>query len=528
MWGLILTTMLSAFAAAVAVACSGDVTTQPVATEHFITKTPLPAAQTPAPSSTAEPLPPVPTQEYAPGVLASATFLFDRPPSLDWQILDSTTIVVASLLSITAAVETVDVDPPLYRPMHVLRFRASEYLKGTGPNEFTIEVTDTSPELLVDRPRDGYATEAEAVQVATDLLGARNSEWDAQPAVLFLKGPYSSVASQTPGPARATGTTAIFTLTNNYRTAQDSFKYTVDTLSRGWLPTKDAGASDAVRASNPEFITDGAANPPSVIASAELRSRVNEIETELNAGDGSDAYIGCVQSKYIRPWYFEGREPRPAELGSLESGAAAGSEFGKHIAPTSSIEHQQATWYFTGGQSDLFYSESVDDDSVDGVGYHRSFRANRPLIAGEYQLRLHSENRYDRLCNSVLTWDDPGYFAWDVTVVAPAGTLHEAFFDPTAAGTDDVSPVGFTVNGRDATEMTSLEWSNNKVVLTLDPHVSLGNHFLDFIELDGSVSLSLSATDATVDSTAGTYSWPVTTEPWENGDQLMLRIREDT
>ena len=277
MRGLILTTMLSAFAAAVAVACSGDVTTQPVATEHFITNclTPLPTAQTPAPSSTAEPLPPVPTQEYAPGVLASATFLFDRPPSLDWQILDSTTIVVASLLSITAAVETVDVDPPLYRPMHVLRFRASEYLKGTGPNEFTIEVTDTSPELLVDRPRDGYATEAEAVQVATDLLGARNSEWDAQPAVLFLKGPYSSVVSQTPGPARATGTTAIFTLTNNYRTAQDSFKYTVDTLSRGWLPTEQTLelTGDAVRASNPEYITDGAANPPSVIASADLRSR---------------------------------------------------------------------------------------------------------------------------------------------------------------------------------------------------------------------------------------------------------------
>ena len=76
------------------------------------------------------------------------------------------------------------------------------------------------------------------------------------------------------------------------------------------------------------------------------------------------------------------------------------------------------------------------------------------------------------------------------------------------------------------TEVTGLEWSNNKVVLTLDPHVSLSAHVLDFIALDGSVAMSLVADEATVDSAAGTYSWPMTTRPWEDGDQLMVRIRE--
>ena len=66
------------------------------------------------------------------------------------------------------------------------------------------------------------------------------------------------------------------------------------------------------------------------------------------------------------------------------------------------------------------------------------------------------------------------------------------------------------------------------MVLTLDPHVSLGNHFLDFIELDGSVSLSLLTDGATVDSTAGTLIWPVEIQPWQTGDKLMLRIWEDT
>ena len=90
-----------------------------------------------------------------------------------------------------------------------------------------------------------------------------------------------------------------------------------------------------------------------------------------------------------------------------------------------------------------------------------------------------------------------------------------------------LKPTSFTV-GSTTTEITSLEWSSNQVVLTLGPHVSLSGNVLDFIALDGSVALSLFTDSATVDSTAGTYSWPVTTEPWENGDQLMLRMREDT
>ena len=90
---------------------------------------------------------------------------------------------------------------------------------------------------------------------------------------------------------------------------------------------------------------------------------------------------------------------------------------------------------------------------------------------------------------------------------------------------DDVSPAEFTVGGT-STEIVGLEWSNDEVVLTLDPHVSLRGHVLEFIALDGNASLSLLTDSATVDSTAGTYSWSMTPQPWENGDQLMLRIRE--
>ena len=64
------------------------------------------------------------------------------------------------------------------------------------------------------------------------------------------------------------------------------------------------------------------------------------------------------------------------------------------------------------------------------------------------------------------------------------------------------------------------------MVLTLSPHVSLADHTLDFIHLDGSVSLSLSVDDATMGEEVGTYSWSLATQPWEEGDLLMVRIRE--
>ena len=49
---------------------------------------------------------------------------------------------------------------------------------------------------------------------------------------------------------------------------------------------------------------------------------------------------------------------------------------------------------------------------------------------------------------------------------------------------------------------------------------------MDFIELDGTVSLSLVVNEATVDAANNTLSWSVSPQPWDDGDELMLRIRE--
>ena len=121
-----------------------------------------------------------------------------------------------------------------------------------------------------------------------------------------------------------------------------------------------------------------------------------------------------------------------------------------------------------------------------------------------------------------------------VTVTAPAGTLHEAFFDPVALSGGGVGATGssgvidpdeFTV-GSDDVEIDGLEWRSGSVALELDDYVSLSGYALDFIELDGSIDTSLDIASATVNQTAATWTWSIASQPWEDGDLLMLRIRE--
>ncbi len=58
------------------------------------------------------------------------------------------------------------------------------------------------------------------------------------------------------------------------------------------------------------------------------------------------------------------------------------------------------------------------------------------------------------------------------------------------------------------------------------PRAALAGHVVEFIELDGSVSLSLVASEAREDTEDGTLTWTTTAQPWEDGDKLMVRIRK--
>ena len=85
-----------------------------------------------------------------------------------------------------------------------------------------------------------------------------------------------------------------------------------------------------------------------------------------------------------------------------------------------------------------------------------------------------------------------------------------------------------TVNGT-GTTIDRLDWSSSKVQIQLTPHNTLPGHHIDFIVLDGTVSLRLDFDDAvevSEDDGAQALSWGVCDQPWVDGDQLMIRISE--
>ena len=120
--------------------------------------------------------------------------------------------------------------------------------------------------------------------------------------------------------------------------------------------------------------------------------------------------------------------------------------------------------WIDGQDRDLFSAATVDDDTDPANGFAEALRVTRPLPAGSYGFRYRAELRHDVPCNYIT--EEGGSF-WDVTVTAPAGTLHEAFFDPVAIGTalgadaanGVVEPAGFTVGGV-STTLQALKWES--------------------------------------------------------------------
>ena len=75
-----------------------------------------------------------------------------------------------------------------------------------------------------------------------------------------------------------------------------------------------------------------------------------------------------------------------------------------------------------------------------------------------------------------------------------------------AAGSNRPGP--FKSGNADA-EILSLTWSDDKIVLTGNEYLSLYQDSLDFIDVDGSIRMSLHIADATPDFVSDIYTWDV-------------------
>ena len=437
------------------------------------------------------------------------------PPSLEEQVAHSV-IVRASLASVTPGTETVSNGEGVastYRPLQTLRFTVHEYLKGSGPSEAVVVV----------RGAHTYLTEVEARRAAN----RRNTTWDDREAVLFLSTPASLGAAGASVGSQSAGSFTFFL--NNY--TDTPFDYSVDTLSRVWLPARDApGTRDPAGGSSTPgpYITDGAASPPPTASLADIKAAIANLEAEIERGAGIEGYYDCMRDRVTYERYRRAQPIVPVrETAMLASGSAASMElFGLDYRDPKYNQN-----WLSGPDMGLFAAPIVDTDSDPSNGYDHTITTARPLPADSYQFFWNFQSHTYIPCNFKPT---DAYVEWTVTVTPPADTLHEAFFDPVdltgggvgASGSSGViDPDEFTVSGDDY-EIESLVWRSNSVVLTLDDHVSLSGYSLDFIELDGSIDTTLDVADATVDQTAATWTWTVTSAPWVDGDQLMLRIRE--
>ena len=394
----------------------------------------------------------------------------------------------------------------------MLRFQAVEYLKGTGASEFTVRV-----------PTVG-----------------RDTQYDGRDAVLFL----AASDGQTRSGRSATSFEFADTTTFDYGGSHDATRYTgdrpggyaLDARNPVWLPaepgTSESSTGKTTRSSSStstSFITD----PGSTVSLDTLRSRIAWVE----GGPGVAGYTLCIRGslaymRYFRDWeaYHGTPYSKPEFEAKIDSGLARGTEFtdyGTYGSP--GYDGYDRVW-LTGPDADLFAAKIIDDDTDPTNGFRPAVVTARPLPSGTYRVTNHLQSFAFEPCNYRTAFN---YLDWVVTVTPPIGSqgVHEGFFDPVAigvaVGTDGTNgvlkPAAFTVGGASAT-ITSLEWESGVVTMTLNPSASLAGHAVDFIALDGSVSLTLSFDDATQGG-GGALTWSVASQPWNAGDLLMLRIR---
>ena len=165
--------------------------------------------------------------------------------------------------------------------------------------------------------------------------------------------------------------------------------------------------------------------------------------------------------------------------------------------------------------------------AADAITFTESFQTVRPLPASTYTINRKEVEHRNLPCNYVLTHN------WTVTVTAPAGTLHEAFFDPVAIGSSigadaangALMPASFTGVDGSAAVLRSIAYEAGVVTMAVSPVTAVAGQVVEFIGLDGTVGLSLEVASATVDAAGGTLRWGVASAPWEAGDRVMVRVR---
>ena len=490
--------------------------------------------------------------------------IYYGPATMERRIVDADIIAIVSLASSTTAVETITEDGQTgYVGALKFTFTVEELIKspaGSSPTQIVAMVGSLQ----------AYAERSDAQAEAEKMASERDTQWDDRQAIVFL----ASHSLEFPG----TSSDDLYFMSFVDYTYGLGDSYSIASIrNQLWLPEARTGGSDGGGAAartprqrrfltgvpqqtpdtSPRAATVSTRTETPSITLTDFQATVSRIEAEL-AGQ-SEAYQDCVRKNYERLqkvalWAARGDDFMSPETFTAEigSGEKAGTEI---IYNTRKIILGPNGWEsrteLLGEDAVLFRIGETTKSDIATVGALNSIRAKKQGIERTWHVqpmetvrplpsRFYSFTWKYHRATYVLCAPDVFYnHTVNVNVNAPLGVLHEALFDPVTlrqaqgrlpdVGADSsngkLEPAAFTdANGASAT-IQRIEWAAGTVKLEVTPHTGLAGHMLDFIELDGTVSLSLDVVDATVDSANDTLSWSVASQPWADGDKLMVRIR---
>ena len=439
---------------------------------------------------------------------------------LNERIFDAAVIARASLVSTNATSENIGTDSngaAVYRGLLEFKFKILEYVKGTGGGELVVFVTEH---------RDiTYATEELALEAARSWERARDTRWDYREALIIVEKPAGSSGQVT-----------------RYSFGPYGYieAYTLDSKNRVWLPAATSGGAASASSGDMRFLLEepggggssgtskAGTGQPETISVTEMKAVMAKLEKWVKDGEGVEGYMECIRASFFEEAWINGEKERGVSQNTrfddyLDSGLPARTVIRAGGVPPP----EDGNFWLGGKDKTLFGAENGN------------FISARPLPASEYVVYYNFQ--WSELIPCDYYPDEyRDVHAVHVTVAAPTGTLHEAFFDPVtlrqaqgrplavaADATNGVlKPASFTdANGASAT-IQGISWVEGMVEMRVMPHDGLADHVLDFIALDGSVTLSVEVDGASVDAARNTLRWSVDSRPWEDGDKLMVRIRE--
>ena len=344
------------------------------------------------------------------------------PASLEERIASSDVIGRVKLRSATQTVEPfLEYDGSKYYIGAVeFTFDVLEYLKGSGGSQLVGIAED------FDIP---YNTKLAASTIRKDLLSGRDKRWDDREAIVFLNKRHI-VQSVKPtdrywlGSLRFSGSdrysiaswhrqvwlpsasapevdsqgdagVTVSTSSNVDRTFLLEVPESSQKLSKSCEPyclkgslSSTVGASSASASSS-----DDTSGTPSITLPG-LKSRISEIQNEIEAGDGSEDYRLCVFYKYEKEREIRSRilQHRKYYYTRIDLGLASGSPSGVKVYAWPTAGELLAIY---GVVAPNAYSEMDDwiggkDASRFRGGYPASVYTVRPLPAGEYKFYYNS------------------------------------------------------------------------------------------------------------------------------------------